>query len=277
MSRRGGGRIAPVNAQRPAVPPVARLAACGRGGRGRLRRRRHCAHAAENQALAPLQPERELVGVDHARVDDAGGQQRGLVRTELRGGLAKVRPRRRLRAVDAVAPLDHVEVDLEDARLAQRRLEPPRDEQLAQLAQRVLRRRQVEVLRQLLRDRAAAAEERALLEVPLERLADLLDVDPLVLPEAGVLRDEHGPLECRRDPAVAHPPLLAARRLALGARLGGPQLDEGGRRRVRGAQAGDVRQRGVHVAEVTEGRDERAEKELAERSHARHCTSRTVP
>ena len=56
-----------------------------------------------------------------------------------------------------VAPLDDVQIDLEDARLGQRRFQAARDDQLAQLPERIVRRRQIEVLRQLLRDRAGAA------------------------------------------------------------------------------------------------------------------------
>ena len=58
---------------------------------------------------------------------DSGGAQSGR-------RLVEVRARGRLRAVDAVAPLDDVQVQLEDAPLAQLGLEPARDDQLAQLA-----------------------------------------------------------------------------------------------------------------------------------------------
>ena len=95
---------------------------------------------------------------------------------------AEVVARRRLGAPDAVAPLDHVQIDLEDARLRQRRLEPPRDDQLAQLAQRVARRRQVEVLGELLRDRAGAARRLALSRCSSGSTSRIsLDVDAFVL------------------------------------------------------------------------------------------------
>ena len=78
---------------------------------------------------------------------------------ELGCRFVKIGARRRLGAVDAVAPLDHVQIQLENPRFLQLGFEPPRDDQLAQLAQRILRRREIEVLRELLRDRAAAAHE----------------------------------------------------------------------------------------------------------------------
>ena len=84
--------------------------------------------------------------------------------------------------------------------------------ELAQLAQRVLRRRQIQVLRQLLRDRAAAAHEPPARPVDLERLLQLLEVHALVLPERVVFGDEDGALQVGRDVAVADPPLHAARR-----------------------------------------------------------------
>ena len=102
---------------------------------------------------------------------------------EARARLAEVRARRRFAAEDAVAPLDHVQVDLEDALLGQRRLEPPRDQQLLHLAHRIARRRQVQVLRELLRDGAAAAQELPFLPVLLERRLDLVEIDAVVIEE----------------------------------------------------------------------------------------------
>ena len=60
---------------------------------------------------------------------------------------------------DPIAPLDHVQIDFENSR-GQGRLEAARDDELAQLAQGAARGRQVEILRQLLGNRAGAAERR---------------------------------------------------------------------------------------------------------------------
>src|SRR5205085_1477360 len=104
-----------------------------------------------------------------------------------RGRHAEIRTGGRLGAVDPVAPLDYVQIEFEDARLLQLRFQPPRNDELAQLAQRVLRWREIEVLRQLLRDRAAAAQQPAARPVELDRLLQLIDVDAFVPPESIVL------------------------------------------------------------------------------------------
>ena len=95
-----------------------------------------------------------------------------------------------LGAPDAVAPFNQVQVQLEDPHLAQLGFEPPRDQELRQLAIRIARRRQIEILRELLRDRRSAAERLGAIPVGLERRADLADVDPLVREERGVLGDD---------------------------------------------------------------------------------------
>ena len=92
--------------------------------------------------------------IEHSRIDDRRRQQRGLFARQVGRRHAEIGARGRLRSPDAVAPLDHVEIDLEDARLGQLRFEAAGNEQLAQLPQRITRRRQIEILRELLRDRA---------------------------------------------------------------------------------------------------------------------------
>src|SRR4029078_12739877 len=114
-------------------------------------------------------------------IDDRAGHQRGLFARKVRGTLAEVRSRRGFAAENTVTPLDHVQIDLENAPLRQARLEPPGDEQLAQLANRVARRGQVRVLRELLGDRARTAGESALLPVPLQRGLDLAEIDAVVV------------------------------------------------------------------------------------------------
>ena len=130
--------------------------------------------------------------IEHSWVDDRAGEERSLGGTELRDAGVKIRTRRGLRAVHAVAPLDHVQVQLEDPRLRQLGLEPPRDDQLAQLANRVFRRRQVEVFRELLRDGAPAAQQSAARPVDDERFLQLFEVDAFVLPERIVFSHQHG-------------------------------------------------------------------------------------
>ncbi len=158
-----------------------------------------------------------------------------------------MRPGCRFRPVDPVPPLDQVQVQLEDPALVQLRFEPPRDEHLAKLAHGILRWREVQVLCELLRDRAGATHELAPLDVDLQRLADLPEVDPGVSPESGVLRHDNRTRQVRRDAVVAHPPVHAPGRLPLRACLGRPQLHERGGRRIRRAQRPDVWKRDVDV------------------------------
>ena len=58
---------------------------------------------------------RRVRGTVLPRVDDGAGEQRRLFGRERRGRLAEIRARCRLSAEDPVAPLDHVEINLEDA------------------------------------------------------------------------------------------------------------------------------------------------------------------
>jgi len=64
----------------------------------------------------------------------------------------------RHRPVDAVAPLDHVQIQLEDPRFFNS-ASTARDDQLRAACAADFRRRQIQVLRQLLGDGAAAARE----------------------------------------------------------------------------------------------------------------------
>ena len=94
-------------------------------------------------------------------------------------GVAEPLARRGLGAEHAVAPLDDVQVELEDALLRQVILERERDQHLARLAEDAALRRQVEVLRELLRDRAAADLARPSRSV-CDRLLDRAPVDAVV-------------------------------------------------------------------------------------------------
>src|SRR5436190_12667455 len=119
-------------------------------------------------------------------------------------------PRRGFRAPDAIPPLDHVEVHLEYALLRELRLQAARDQQLLQLAERVLVGTQEEVLGELLRNGAGAALELAALPVRLDRVAQLIVIDAVVLPVGVVLGDDDRALEVRRNARVRHPALIAA-------------------------------------------------------------------
>src|ERR1051325_11923285 len=90
------------------------------------------------------------------------------------------------------------------------------DEVLLDLARRIARRREVEILRQLLRDRRAAGGELLPLPVALERFLHRLDVDAMMLEERVVFGHEHGPPQRRRDAGVRDP--LPAQLVALALR-----------------------------------------------------------
>jgi hypothetical protein len=91
--------------------------------------------------------------------------------------------------------LDHVEVGLEDPILGERALDVERVEQLAQLPHERALVARVEVLRELLRDRAAAAQRSALVRPRRECHVHLLDVVAVVRVEARVLGRDHGGTE----------------------------------------------------------------------------------
>ena len=148
---------------------------------------------------------------------------------------------RRFRAVDAVAPLDDVEVELEDARLPQLGLEPPRDDQLAQLADRVLRRRQIQVLGQLLGDRAAAARPAAARPSSSSDSCSCAKSTPSCCQNASSSATRTARFRSRRNATVADPLLHSSRRFTLWRAPPRAQLHERGRRRI-GCAGADVGQ-----------------------------------
>ena len=86
------------------------------------------------------------------------------------------------------------------------------------LRTRLRDRRQVEVLRELLRDRAAADRELAARRGSIERLLDRVPVDAVVPVEAVVLRVDHGGAQVARDLAERAPlPLQLERRAGAAA------------------------------------------------------------
>jgi len=132
----------------------------------------------------------------------------------------------------AVAPLDDVEVDLEDARLGQVIFEREGDQDLAQLADEAAPRRQVQVLGQLLGDRAAADRHRALVPVGRDRVLERMQVDAVVAVEAFVLGVDHRGAQVARDRRQRPPLPLERERLAGGLGVRAPQVDERRRGRV---------------------------------------------
>ena len=161
----------------------------------------------------------------------AGERRRGLAEEALRGGLG---------AVDAGRELDDVQIELEDPPLGEVLLERPGEQRLLQLAQGIARRREPEILRQLLREGRGAARHLPLLPGLLHRLLQLLDGKAVVREEVDVLRHQHRQLELGRDARIGHRPpgdLVALAGLLLAFAVA---LDERGALRHLVCQARDV-------------------------------------
>src|SRR5215813_7024547 len=96
-----------------------------------------------------------------------------------------------LSAVDAVTPLDHVEIDLEDARLRPAEFDEFGDVGLDALAQEAAAGPEQDVLGGLLRDRAGAAQLAAGTKA-LERGADLVEIKAVMKAKPGALGPDDG-------------------------------------------------------------------------------------
>ena len=106
-----------------------------------------------------------------------------------------------------LAHLDHVDVDLQYPFLRQMVFERPGDEVLLHFAKRIARRREVEVLRQLLRDRRAAMRQLFVRPVFLDGFLQPFHVHRVVFEAEGraVRADDLLPLHRRRRPASRGP------------------------------------------------------------------------
>src|SRR4030095_3408037 len=101
---------------------------------------------------------------------------------------------------------------------------PQRTAQLGQRSKAMPRGREIEILRELLRNGARASHQAATLPIGLERLLDFDKIDAFMAPESRVLGHEHSALQMRRDAPVRYPLLDATRLAPLGARLAGAQI-----------------------------------------------------
>src|SRR5262245_19906975 len=138
-------------------------------------------HPRENDAYLAVQPRRPLVALVEARIRRHGREARTLLGRKPRGRRPEVALRRGLGPEHAAAPLDHVQIELEDALLVEDRLEHQRDHRLLALAQVAARRGQEEILRELLRDRRAAGDDASPALVLLQRALDAVPVEALVI------------------------------------------------------------------------------------------------
>src|SRR4029453_13658311 len=119
-------------------------------------------------------------------------------------------------APHARAEFYDVQVELEDAELAEPALELPGEDGLLPLAQGAAWGRQPQILGQLLGDGRGPARRHALVDRLADRLADLAEVEARVREEVDVLGHQHRALEVRRDPRERPPgcftPIVASGR-----------------------------------------------------------------
>jgi len=137
--------------------------------------------------------------VEPPRRRDGPGEHRGLGQREVRRVPAEIRLRRGLDAVQPVAEVDVVEVELEDLLLRVLPLGGDRAARLPELSPERLGAPPGHVLHELLGDGRSALDVCARPEVGHGRPGDRLEVHAAVLVEAVVLDREHGPLRDVRD------------------------------------------------------------------------------
>src|ERR1700745_1942809 len=125
--------------------------------------------------------------VEQARRGERRGQLNRPCGRQRRSGHSEIVAGGCLRAEHAIAPLGHIQVDLEDALLVPYRLHHPCDQQLLRLAQVTALRRQEQVLRHLLRDGRTAVQ--------------VCDALALVLPPSPFSTASQSPPSCVRKRA----------------------------------------------------------------------------
>src|SRR5262245_8142242 len=121
------------------------------------------------------------------RIGQSAGELSGLRVRQVRGGLAEVAAAGRLGPEHARTEFRGVEVELQDAAFVELPLELPGERDLLELPVGVARRREPEVLRELLADRRGSAGDLALVQCFPQGLFDLPDVESAVGEEVGIL------------------------------------------------------------------------------------------
>jgi hypothetical protein len=115
------------------------------------------AHTLQDELLPPRHAARLVARVRRERVRQRGGERGRLRAGQVGGRSVEIVTGRGLGAEDAGAPFGNVEVQLEDLVLRHEPLEAARDDEFLDLARRRALAAEVQVLRDLLRDRAPAA------------------------------------------------------------------------------------------------------------------------
>src|SRR6185503_15547194 len=127
------------------------------------------------------------------------GEQRRFLHVEIARVLAEEAARGRFDAIEAVAEIHLVQIELEDLVLGELALEPPREHRLFQLAPQRLVRREETLARELLRQRASTLR-RAMRAQVVERRGEYpYHVDAAVIVKALILDRDDRVHQVRRD------------------------------------------------------------------------------
>ena len=161
-------------------------------------------HRVQHYALPCLGPIEVGDGIEFGRRLWQAGEEAGLSQRQLAGGLAEVGQRRRLHPIRPIAVIDPIQIRLEDLGLRVLMLDLDREDRLVQLAQHGAVFREVDVLDELLGDRAAALVEAKVEQVVEAGLARAQQVQTAVLVKAAVLDGDGRLLHRRRDLLQRH-------------------------------------------------------------------------
>jgi len=154
----------------------------------------HLAHAFEDEGAIVG----HALGAALEGSGEDGGELDGLLAADAAGRGSVVVLGGRLHAIDAGAPFDHVEVELENALLAEDEFGDGDECELRALAEDGAAGSEEEVLDELLRDGGAAADAAAF-HIFIGSEFHGLPIEAMVLVEARVLGGDDGVLEVGRD------------------------------------------------------------------------------
>jgi hypothetical protein len=161
-------------------------------------------HAIEHIPLPADRGLRPTQWIGTARRLRQPGEQRGLSERET----ADIFPEQRLRggsdAVGAGAEVDVIEVEIEDLVFRELRFELDREDELLCFALEGALRRQEQLFDDLLRDRAGALHNFAVLPVGQHGASDAHQIDPAMLIELGILCGQEGRADVIRDLVDGH-------------------------------------------------------------------------
>src|SRR5207248_1831489 len=207
--------------------------------------------------LAPLGAIEVGDGIELGRRLWKAGEEAGLGQRQLARGLAEIGLRRRLDPIGPIAVVNPIEIGLEDLCLRVLMLDLDREDRLVQLAQDRPIFREVEVLDELLRDRAAALVETQMQQVIQAGLARAQQVQTAVLIKATVLDGDGRLLHRRRDLLQWYDAAPLGALVDLRQQDGPcPVVDAGRERQAGGAEIGGRGEAGPHVQQARKNDEE---------------------